>query len=167
MPLNSMQQYVKGLLDGAQLPLNLGTLQVFITPPDPGDGTEPTVYIWGSIANERRQSMPRHQPGSYSTGGFKLIDHAIDLWLTFCGYADDEMVDSQFPIVIDAVCAILRDTLMPKINVIDEVTGQLSDILSIGEKISWDYAPVRSLDDQRMLRFTSRIVLELTEKIQA
>lgn len=162
-----MQQYVKGLLDGTQLPLGMGTLTAVITPPDPGDGTDPMAYIWGSLGDEHRQSMPRHQPGNYSSGGFKKINHTIDVWLIFCAYADDEMVDSSFPAVIDSVCAVLRDTKMPTDNIIDPVSGQSSNVLVIGEHITWDYAPVHSLADQRMLRYTARLAVDLEEKIQA
>lgn len=167
MPLNSMQLYVKNLLDGAQLPLNLGTLTAFITPPDPGEGTDPVVYVWGSIADERRQTMPRHKPGNYSTGGFKEINHVIDLWLVYCVYAEDELVDSLYPAVIDAVCAVLRDTGMPTPLIVDQITGQGSYIQAIGEHITWDYAPVHSLADQRMLRYTARITVDVLEIIQA
>jgi hypothetical protein len=166
MPLNAIQNYVKGLLDGAQLPLGQGTLQAFITPPDPGEGTDPTIYIWGSVAHEKRQTMPRHQPGNYSSGGFKWIEHTIDLWLVFCAYADDEMVDSLFPAVIDSVMAILRDTQM-QVPIIDPVTGMKSTVEMIGEVMTWDYAPVHSLEDQRMLRYTARLTVDVKELIQA
>lgn len=111
--------------------------------------------------------MPRHKPGLYSTGGFKWIDHTIDLWLVFCAYFDDAQVDSQFPAAIDAVMAILRDTQMPVQNVADPVTGALSTIEMIGESMTWDYAPVHSLEDQRMLRYTARITVDVKELIQA
>jgi hypothetical protein len=166
MPLNSIQIYVKSLLDGVQLPLGLGTLSAFITPPDPGEGLDPMIYIWGSVAHEKRQSMPRHQPGQYSTGGFKWIDHTVDLWLVFCAYVDDNQVDSQFPVVIDAVMAILRDTQIQD-KVFDPVTGMQSTVEMIGETMTWDYAPVHSLEDQRMLRYTARLTVDVKELIQA
>jgi hypothetical protein len=147
--------------------LNLGTLTAVITPPDPGEGTEPTAYVWGSVGDENRQSMPRHQPGKYGTGGFKIIDHTIDVWLIYCAYAEDEIIDSSFPAVIDAVCAILRDTLMPTPDIVDSITGMKSNVLKVGEHITWDYAPVHTLQDQRMLRYTARLMVELKEKIQA
>lgn len=167
MPLNAMQTYVKSIINAAELPLGLGVLQAFITPPDPGDGLDPVVYIWGSVADERRQTMPRHKPGLPHTGGFKVIDHVIDLWLVFCEYSDAQNVDSSFPAFIDSVAEILRDTLMPVLNLIDPVTGGTSDILAIGEHITWDYAPVHSLADQRMLRYTARMTVDVKEKIQA
>jgi hypothetical protein len=166
MPLNTIQTYVKSIINGAELPLGLGVLQAFITPPDPGESLDPTIYIWGSVAHEKRQTMPRHQPGNYSSGGFKWIDHTLDLWLVFCAYADDNGVDSQFPAAIDAVMAILRDTQM-QVPVFDPVTGMKSTIEMIGESMTWDYAPVHSLEDQRMLRYTARITVDVKELIQA
>ncbi len=167
MPLASVQTYVKSLLDGTQLPLGLGTLAAYITPPDPGESTEPAVYIWGSVAKEQRQSMPRHKPGQYSTGGFVWIKHTIDLWLLYCMYEDDPNIDQSYPGVIDFIQSILRDTLMPVQNLYDQVTGQLSHLMAIGEDMTWDYAPVHSLADQRMLRFTARRTVDIKELIQS
>ena len=167
MPLNTVQSYMRTLLDQTPLPLGEGVLSARITPPDPGDGMVPTVYIWGSVAQERRQSMPRAQPGNYSSGGFKTLEHKLDLWLVWYGYADDELADSQFPAMIDTVTAVLRNTLMPVYNVVDPVTGAGSSILAIGEKLEWDYAPVHSTADQRILRYVAKITATVEELIQA
>lgn len=162
-----MQLYVKGLLDGLVLPLGQGNLQAFITPPNPGDSLDPVVYIWGSRGEERRRSMPRAQPGFFSTGAFKFITHHLDLWLVWCGYSDDEQSDSAFPAVMEAVMAALRNTQMQVLNVIDEVTGATSDIAFIGEEIDYEYAPVQSLSAQQMLRYLARLSVKIVEKIQA
>ncbi len=167
MPLNTVQQYIKTLLDQTPLPLGEGVLSAQITPPDPGDGMVPTVYVWGSIADESRQTMPRAQPGLYSTGGFKKIIHKIDLWIVWYGYADDAQADSLFPAIIDAVTAVLRNTLMPVQNVVDPVTGASSTLLAIGEKMDWDYAPVHSTADQRMLRYVAKLTCTVEELLQA
>lgn len=167
MPLNTVQQYLKSLLDQTPLPLGEGVLTAVITPPDPGEGMVPTVYIWGSVADEARQSMPRAKPGQYSTGGFKKIMHKIDLWITWFGYADDAQADSLFPAIIDSVTAVLRNTLMPVQNVVDPVTGAPSTLLAIGERMDWDYAPVHSTADQRMLRYVAKVTCTVEELIQA
>lgn len=167
MPLNTVQTYLKGLLDQLTLPGNLGALNAFIAPPDPGDGTQPSVYIWGSTGEEARQSMPRAAPGRPSTGGFKIVMHRVDLWVIWFGSPDDPDVDVQFPTVIDAVTAVLRTTLMPVLALADPVTGGLSDLLAVGEEISWDYAPVTATEDERWWVYTARIIAPIREKLQA
>jgi hypothetical protein len=166
VPLNSVQQYVKGVMDGLMLPSTPVPLAAYITPPDPGDGTQPAVYIWGSTANEERQSMPRAQPGKPQTGGFKLIHHNLDLWLIWFGASDDPNADSAFPAVIDACTAVLRSTEI-QVPITDPLTGQQSTILNIGESIKWDYMPVISVSDERWLRYDARLIVTVLELLQA
>jgi hypothetical protein len=165
--LNSVQQYVRGLLDQLPLPLNLGRLAAFIDPPNPGDGTQPAVYVWGSTQQEFRQTMPRARPGNLASGGFKKVEHAIDLWLIWFGDAEDPRASSMFPLVIDSINKQLRNTLMPVQGVTDPDTGDVSTILSIGEKIDSDYAPVHSLEDERWLVYNAHIICHVTELLQA
>jgi hypothetical protein len=164
--LNAVQQHMKGLLDQLVLPLDMGILNAFITPPDPGDGTQAAVYIWGSTGDEKRQTMPRARPNLLSTGGFKVIVHSLDLWLIWFGSAEDPSADSQFPLVIDSVTKVLRNTLMP-VDITDPDTGDLSSILAIGEDLKWDYAPVHSVEDERWLVYTARVIATIKEKLQA
>ena len=167
MPLASVQQHLKSVLNGAELAVAGQVLEARITPPDPGDGMVPTAYIWGSTATEARQSMPRASPGEYSTGGFKKIVHQVDIWVVWYGYSSDPMADSAFPSVIDAVTAVLRNTLMPFRNLVDPLTGASSTLLAIGEKLNWDYAPVHSTADQRILRYVAKIGCTVEELLQA
>ncbi|MFF4403589.1 hypothetical protein [Streptomyces sp. NPDC001404] len=161
MPLNTVQAHLKSLLDGTVLPYDAGALSAFIAPPDPGDGMQPSVYIWGSIATDARQSMPRGM-------GFRLIAHEIDLWLIWVAPNDDPYADSAFPGILDAVVQQLRTAPMPVLNQPDPAnTGVVSDLLKIGERVRWDYAPVHSIEDQRYWVYTARIICDVTEKLQA
>lgn len=170
MPLNTVQCYLKGVLNGSILPLDLGTLEAFITPPNPNDdAVNPAAYIWGSRGRENRGALPRAQPGNLSTGAWKFIDHDVSIWLTWFGAADDQFADQQFPTVVDAVCAVLRNT-----NLLDEtqyatdpVTGQQSNLLDVGERMSWDYGPVHATADQRYLRYDAQLVISIQEWFQA
>lgn len=169
MPLNTVQHYLKGILDGVALPLNLGTLSAFIQPPNPGDGTAPGVYIWGSRGDEQRMTVPRAQPGNLATGGEKGIQHSVDAWIIWLGPAVDALQDVLFPAVVDTIMAVLRNTpiLDGTQYCPDPVTGQLSQLLNVGERMSWEYAPVRAVADQRYLRYDARITIDIEEIIQA
>lgn len=169
MPINTVQYYLKGILDQVQLPLDLGTLSAFIQPPNPGDGTSPGVYIWGSRGDESRMTVPRAQPGDLTTGGEKGVQHNVDAWIIWLGPANHPQQDVQFPAVIDTIMAVLRNTpiLDGTQYCPDPVTGQLSQLLNVGERMNWEYAPVRAVADQRYLRYDARITIEIEEIIQA
>lgn len=167
MPLNSVQTYLKGVLNGLALPFGSPNLTAMITPPDPGDGMLPAVYIWGSTGEEARQTMPRAKPGLPSTGGFKVILYRVDCWLIWFGDAENANADSAFPAVIDVVTNQLRTTLMPVLNLVDPVTSGTSNLLAVGENIDVDYAPVHATEDQRYLCYTARVICEIKEQIQA
>lgn len=171
MPLNTIQLRLKSILTELPLPRDLGLLEAFIAPPNPNtEARDPAAYIWGSHGNEKRLTVPRAQAGNLASGGDKELVHQVDIWLVWFGQADVPDADSQFPTVIDAVMACLRNTQLldaASIQAVDPITGQLSDLLNIGENMSWDYAPVRATADERYLRYDAQIVCEVVEVIQA
>lgn len=161
--------YVRDALDGLLLPLDLGELAAFIEPPNPGDGTAPGAYVWGSRGHEQRLSVPRAEQGDLSTGGDKQITHSVDVWLVWLGPANDPLSNVAFPAVIDAVMGALRNVSLQdgSQHAVDPVTGQLSGLLAVGEEMSWDFAPVRAVADQRYLRYDAQITCDVVEIIQA
>lgn len=169
MGINSVQLFVKGVLDQMLLPLQLGNLAAYITPPVQGDGIVPGAYVWGSTGNESRRATPRAQPGNLASGAWKCAPHNLDIWLIWIGSVEDPDVDMQFPIVIDAVMAALRNTqlLDQQAKLTDPATGAVSHLLNLGEEMSWDYAPVRVLVDQRLRRYDAKIVCSAEEWFQA
>jgi hypothetical protein len=168
MSLNAVQTYVKSLIDGLQLPFaQEGTLTVHISPPNPGDDqTTPVAYVWGAIGHERRTAGPRASHGQLNTGGIKHSQWQAEVWLYYAEQADDPDADSLFPAVIDAVCAIFRNTPMPT-PITDPTTQAQSTVLAIGEDISIDYAPVRALAEQGYIQYEARIMLTLIESFQS
>jgi len=170
MPVNTVQQYLKTVLNGQLLPNDLGTLEALITPPNPNDdAVNVTAYIWGSRADEGRRSVPRAQFGNAETGGWKVISHEVDIWLVWFGAADDPDADQQFPTIIDATTAVLRNVVLLDQTqyAVDPVTGQKSNLLNVGENLNWEYAPVKATVDQRYLRYDARITCSLEEWFQA
>lgn len=169
MGVNTVQWYIKGILDQVQLPLDLGTLNAFIQPPNPGDGTQPGIYIWGGRGDERRMTIPRARAGDLSTGGEKSLSHSVDAWIIWLGPAVDPQQDVLFPAIVDTVMAVLRNTpiLDGTQYAPDPVTGRLSQLLNVGEHMSWEYAPVRAVSDQRYLRYDALITIDIEEIIQA
>jgi hypothetical protein len=169
VPLNSVQLYLRSVLDNVVLPLDQGPLTAYIQPPPQGDGTVPSLYIWGSRGDESRRTVPRAQPGQLDTGGHKVIVHDVDMWLVWLGPVEDERADILFPSMIDCIMAILRNVaLLDQAQyATDPVTGQQSNLLDVGEQMSWEYAPVRAVADQRYQRYDARISVTVNEWFQA
>lgn len=163
MPLNTVQAYLKGLLDGLAIPGNVGNLEAYITPPDPRDDPPPAAYIWPASGDEKRQAMPRGNPPG---AGWKTLTHSVHVYLTWFNAADDPNADSAFPAVIDTVMTALRSAPNP-VRASDPYTGQVSDLVDIGEQMTWDYGPVHAVADQRWLRYDCLITVTVTELIQA
>lgn len=170
MPINSCQTYLLGLLQGLPLPGPAGArggLQVFITPPDPGNLTVPTCYIWPMGGEEKRLTPPRAGGPNVEVPGWKHIMHRVPLFLAFVGVANDPTADTNFPAVIDAVMAALRPS-EDEVLITDPVTGQISSLLlGIGEEMGYEYAVVHTLADQRLLRYDARLTITVNEYFQS
>lgn len=169
MPINTMQAYVRDQLDGTILPLGMGRLDAFISPPNPRDDPTPAAYVWGSHGAERRLTLPRAQFGDLTTGGDKELTHRLSVWLVWFVSTEDAQQDIRFPGVIDAVMARLRNA--PLIDgdqhVYDPITGQASQIAKLGEDMSWEYGPVRATADQRYMRQDALLTVDIVEIIQS
>lgn len=163
MPLNSVQQFVLQQIDGLQVPTIPQPIEAFITPPPVEPINGPKAYVWGARNRGRRQTMPR---GIAPAAGFKRLDWTVDVYLVYETMADDPMVDQEFPLIIDAVLTKLWTTTMPQV-ITDTVTGQVSQIQSIGEEWTLDYPPERTPATLRMLWYSSRIAMDVLEIVQA
>lgn len=161
MPLNSVQQYVKGLLDGLVIPgpAPQQTLEAFITPPTVGPLDGPKCFVWGGVARGRRQTMPRGP-------GMKELPWRVDLYLNYETVPTDTDIDEAFPLVIDAVLNQLWTTTMP-VKITDPTTGQQSQIQAIGEEWELEYPPERLPATLRMVFYSARIVMDVLEVVQA
>ena len=167
MSLNSVQMYVKSLLNGLALPYTSeGTLSAYISYPLPVDEASPICFIWGADIDEHRQTAPRAQPGQPSTGGFKDVVYLLDVWLMHAELNDDPNADSMFPVVIDTIAKTLRNTQLG-VQLTDSVTGDVSTIKAIGEDIKTQYEGARTMEDERMLQYMARLQVKIVEKVQA
>lgn len=170
MPLNSVQTYLQGLLDGLPLPGpagEQGPLACYITPPNPGNLQVPTAYLWPMNGEESRLTTPRAGGPNVTEPGWKMIKHQVPLFLAFVGIASDPTADTNFPAVIDAVFAALRPS-PDEVLITDPVTGQLTSLLlGIGEELNYDYAVVHTQADERLLRYDARLTINVTEYFQA
>jgi len=170
MSINSVQLYAKGLLDGLPLPVAMGgpagaggdVLTALVTPPVVDYRTTPRAYIWGSTGYEDASTMP-------SPSSFKKVTHKLDIWITcFASINDFAGQDSVFPSVLEAVMQKLRSTPKPVEGLLDTETGRTSDLLNFGQHLTWDYAPVRAVEEgSDIARFDGRITVKFEEWLHA
>lgn len=164
--VNVIQSYLHSLLDGVPVPGSAGALEAFISPPNPNEDTvRPGVYVWDSIGPEKRRASPRGD-ALLGTAGWKDIDHTAHLWVIAFGEETDPDADTSFPSVIDTITQVLRGSPNPAF-VADPLTGSASWLVDVGERIDWDYPPVRAVEDQRYLRYDAQVSLPILEMFQA
>lgn len=160
MPLNAVQHFVVGLLDGLAIPGSTQTLEAYITPPTVDELDNPKAYVWGGRLRGTRQSMPRGQ-------GFKKLNWSVDVWLTYETNPDSPTVDQEFPLIVDAVMNAVWTTPLNDTFITDPTTGVRSQILAIGEDFDFEYPPERVPATLRMLYYTARLGLNVYEAVQA
>jgi hypothetical protein len=171
MPLNSIQQYVKGLLDGLVFQDGIAALQAYVQPPVLDTLDAPKAYIWGGRMRGRRQTMPRvGTPAAINSGqsGFKRLDWTVDVYLSYEMNPDvpATTLDQDFPLIIDAVLTKTWTTVMPTF-ITDSVTGVISQVLAIGEDFELEYPPERMPSTLQMIYYTARLGLDIYEAVQA
>lgn len=159
MPLNSVQQYVVGLLDNLEIPGTTQRLEAYITPPTVEDLDNPKAYVQGARLRGRRQTAPRGP-------GFKHLAWTVDVYVTYETTPDSATVDQEMPLIIDAIMAKTWTTVMP-LFITDAVTGVKSQILAIGEDFELEYPPERVPATLRMLYYAARLSLDVYEAVQA
>ncbi|GAA4626880.1 hypothetical protein GCM10023196_036930 [Actinoallomurus vinaceus] len=166
MPLVTAQNHIKGLLDALSVPGPSGIepLHAFITPPDPYTESAPAAYIWPARGTEARQSLPRNRGGV--NGAWKTVKQDIEVYLVWFGSDSDPDADSAFPSIVDAVLNALRTSPDPAI-VTDPDSGMTVELCGVGEDMSWQLGPVRSVADERYLRYDALVRVPFSEFIQA
>jgi hypothetical protein len=169
MPLVSAQSYVASLLTGMLPPGKTavkGPITALITPLDPDvnpDGTA-RCYVWPATGPEKRRAMPRNS-GPGTPAGWKDLLHELSIFLMWTDSQQDPGKDVNFPLFIDWVMDILR-TSPNAAQWQDPETGVISNFANLGEVMSYDYVPPRTLETQRRLRYDARVRCSLLELFQ-
>ena len=169
MPIIAAQQFTAAQLQGMQPPGATGVkaISALITPltPDVNPDGIARVYVWPANAPEKRRAVPRNS-GKNTPAGWKQILHELQIFLIWDDYADDPQSDSNFPLLIDFVMDNLRTCPSPAAWT-DPDTGRVSDMCNLGEVMSYDYVPPRTIEGDLMKRYDARIKCSLLELFQA
>ena len=170
MPIATAQAFVQSILQDATPPGGTGIkgpLQCLITPLDPDvnpDGGA-RIYVWPATGPEKRRAMPRNK-GRNTPAGWKQLTHDLEIFLVWMDYQDDPQADVNFPLLIDYVMMLLRTAPNPAL-VTDPETGQVSNMVNLGEVMTYDFVPPRTLEPQTMRRYDARIRCSLLELFQS
>ena len=142
-------------------------IDALITPLDP-DVNEDGIarcYVWPAHGPEKRIAMPRNS-GPGTPAGWKQLSHDLQVFLVWMDSPDDQAQDVNFPLLIDYVMFLLRTSPNPA-DWTDPETGLVSNMVNLGEQMSYDYVPPRSLEAQMYRRYDARISITLLELFQS
>ena len=170
MPIVSAQTYVQGILQGATPPGATGItgpIQCLITPldPDVNPAGAARIYVWPAKGPEKRRAMPRNT-GPHTPAGWKDLKHELEIFLVWMDTPDDPQADVNFPLLIDYVMMLLRTSPNPA-QVTDPETGLVSNMVNLGEVMTYEYVPPRTLAEQAFRRYDARIQCSLLELFQS
>lgn len=173
MPLSSVQQYCRNIIDGLWVPGAATTIDAYITPPPLEELDGPKAFVLGARLRTDRQTTPRR-------AGFKHLAWTVDVYLSYETNPDSPTVDTEFPEIVDAVMAAFWSTTIPVFidangrPITDAGGGPVfqgpqgsSQILNTGEDFELEYPPERVPATLRMLYYTARLGIDIYEAVQA
>ena len=147
-------------------------ISALITPLDPdvqADGVA-RCYVWPAQGPEKRRAMPRNTGAASvaaSQAGWKQIEHALQVFLVWMDPdPEDPNVDVNFPLLIDYVMFLLR-TSPNEAQWLNPYDGLVSHMINLGEVMSYDFVPPRTLEPQTLKRYDARITTTLLELWQS
>jgi hypothetical protein len=159
MPLNSVQLYVKGLLDGLANP-QLPDLIAVISDPVMADAAmDPFAYVWGATGHKERQTAPR--PVAWQKW---LWD--IEVSVVNVREIDSPDLDTAFPLLLDQIDAKLSTTPMT-VKITDPITNFDSQILAVGEHTDLKYSRLKTtgVDSQGIIQFGCDFTCRIEEAV--
>jgi hypothetical protein len=141
---------------------HLEPAKAFIAPPIAGDADlrTPQIYVWITGYQERRLTAG----GSPRGAGLKHGQHKVDLFAFFIDAIDADDADTAFPVFVDGLMDAFRRVPIP-LDVTDQVTGITTGLIMIGEDFEVRNDAVRSLADQRYVRYLTQVTVEVYESL--
>lgn len=175
MPVRSVQNYVRGLLDNLPVPGQVKPMDFYIAAPTLQDMDGPHGYISGARVMSGRQTAPRIRAGMAATSaGYRKNPFKVEIYAVYETNAqNNQTLDSEFPAILDAITYVLETTQMPQwidadgtpVPTNTPIPGA-SQIDAIGENWTLDYPPERTPATLRMLWYVALITVDVLEVVQ-
>lgn len=161
MSLYAVQTLIKETLQGLETPQDLlPPADCFIAPPVSDEIDKPKIYVWGSTDDEMRQTAGR------TSGGAKKIVTDVHIWYYWVQAPDWDERDAAFPALVWAIRnAMRRVPVVQTLN--DPISGEVSQLLAIGERMQNIQGTPNLLEDQRYLWYSGRLTCRVEEYVQA
>lgn len=167
MTIGAVQAQVQTLLSGLAVPGYAQPMRALVKVPVPDKIVlgQPLAFIWGGAGNRSRMALPRENPAFQTSVGWKGNEHQLGIWVYAVSLANADTQD-PFPAAIEAICGALEAAVVPA-RVADPVTGSISYLVDLGERISWEYDIDRTIGDQRTVRSLCHLEASCLESFQA
>lgn len=158
--MNSILQYMQGLLNGLTIPAQSKPLTTVLVPGMQMPLTGPIALIIPGPAHGERKTAPRGQ------GGLIEIPWWIDIYLKYETNPNAELLDQLFPLIIDAILYACWAPKLP-LYLTDPTTGRITNLVALGEAFDADPQPPETPATMRSLVFSALIRIEAKEWLQA
>jgi hypothetical protein len=157
MTVRAVGDHVRDLLNHQSIG-NFQEMQAYSElPPLAQSAVHPQVFIWPGSGVEKRESMPRGM-------GLKQATHQFGIYVLIAMKPTDVL---SFRDLIEGIMRILRTSPLPVRGITDVVTGETSDIMSIGEGMRYTYEAPKTLKTQRLMEYVGSIEAEIVEYFRA
>lgn len=159
MAMNSVLQYMQGLLNGLTIPGQSKPLATVLVPGVQMPLTGPIALIIPGPVHGERKSAPRGQ-------GLIEIPWWIDIYLKYETNPNAELLDQLFPLIVDAILYACWKPGLP-LYLTDPTTGRITNLVALGEAFEVDPQPPETPATMRSLLFSALIRIEAKEYLQA
>ena len=158
--MNSILQYMQGLLNGLTIPGQSKPLSTVLVPGMQMPLTGPIALIIPGPVHGERKTAPRNQ------GGLMEAPWWIDVYLKYETNPNAELLDQLFPLIVDAILYACWAPKLP-LQITDPTTGRITNLVALGEAFEVDPQPPETPATMRSLLFGALIRIEATEWLQA
>ncbi len=161
MTITACQNYVQSLLQGMTSVLSNEPLEAWVDPPTPGSAETPQAYILSADGDGRRQTMA-------ATAGYYVDTHQIKVFLEWMMPPGSQNGNLAFTNLIDTAIKTIRQSYTGAILITDPVTGDQSQLLVIGDSLTYKYLPQPALGEggEGWLDYIAQVTFEVKEKTQ-
>jgi hypothetical protein len=152
---------VQNELQGLVGAFNNAPVEAWVDPPTPTTAETPQAYILAGEGAGKRQTMAGLQ-------GYYEDVHQIYVYLEWMLPPGAQNANLAFTNLMDSCISAIRESYEGAVFITDPATNQQSQLLVIGDKLSYKLVPPRALgeDQQGYLDYVAMITFEVKEKTQ-
>lgn len=163
MSILACQDYVANVIQGLVGAYGNEPLQAWVDPPSGGiaSAETPQAYVQAASGEGKRQTM-----GGLT--GYYLDVHQVYVFLEWMMPPNTQDGNLAFTNLIDSTISAIRESYTGAVLITDPATQQESQLLVIGDRLTYKYVPPRNLGEsgEEWFDYTALITFEVQEKVQ-